>query len=65
LSTADDEPQNNEDWVLENAFEDVKLIVDLSCSDHVKDLHEDESCEDEGQVTGWSNCLLHFGSVEF
>jgi len=56
---------NNEDEIGVNAFKDVELVVDLSGSEHVEDLHEHESSENEGQVTGWSDNFFHLTGVEF
>ncbi len=51
----DHEPDGVEHAVAEEALEDVLLVVDLSGSDHVCDLHEHEDCEDDGVVTRHAN----------
>jgi len=48
----DDDPDNEEHRVIEEAFADVKFVVDLSSSDHVDNLEPDEQVKDEGHVTG-------------
>jgi len=48
----DDDPDNEEHSVIEEAFADVKFVVDLSSSDHVDNLEPDEQVKDEGHVTG-------------
>jgi len=38
--------------------------MDLSCSNHIEDLHEHEGGEDEGQVAGWSYFFRHLFGVK-
>lgn len=38
--------------------EDVKLVVDLSCAEHVEDLHHDKTGEDESHVAGRTGLIL-------
>lgn len=64
LTTDNDEPNGDEDPVSEDTLEDPQLIIDLSGTDHVKDLHKHESGEDEGQVTGWTQFGSHITGVE-
>ena len=47
----DDDPDNEEGWVVEEASADVLLVMDLPCGDHVDDLKPNEEVEDEGHVT--------------
>jgi hypothetical protein len=46
-----DDPDNEEGWVVEEASADVLLVMDLPCGDHVDDLEPNEEVEDEGHVT--------------
>jgi hypothetical protein len=62
LSTTDDKPENDKDQVLVDALKDVPLVVDLTCAQHVEDLHEHESSEDESQVTRCTFKLKFFFS---
>ena len=41
-----------EDGVVEDAFKDVPLAVDLASIELVKDLHQDKGVEDDGVVLG-------------
>jgi len=52
LEAEDDEPNCEEHEVVEEAFEDVPLVVDLAGADHVHNLHEDKQVEEEGEVLG-------------
>lgn len=64
MTTDDEEPEHNEDWVLENALEDVPFVVDLSGADHVEDLHKHKGGEDESQVAAWSKFFSHLAGVQ-
>lgn len=48
-------PNYNECWIGENTFKNIHLVVNLSCTDHVEDLHEDKHVEDDSQMSGWRN----------
>ena len=50
LTSTDGEPNSQEQWVLEDSFKDLDLVIDLSCAKHVEDLEEHKEIEDEGQV---------------
>ena len=42
-----------------HAFKDIEFVMNLSCADHVPDLHEHEEVEDPGSVTGgFTICLF-------
>lgn len=63
LEDDDDWPDDEEGRVGEDSIENVNFIVDLSCADHVEDLHEDEHVENNGQMPRWSNtfqCFVHW-----
>ena len=47
----DDNPDDEEGWVVKEATADVDLVVDLPRSNHVNDLEPDEQVEDEGHMT--------------
>ena len=63
----DDDPDNEEGWVVEEASADVLLVMDLPCGDHVDDLEPNEEVKDEGHVTAsvsidvrvlWAVCAI-------
>ena len=51
LDDEDDDPNDDEHPVAAKTSKNVPLVIDLSGVDHVEDLHEDEGCEDNGQVS--------------
>jgi len=57
LTDHNDHPHTHEHGIGEQSNADVNLVVDLSSSDHIKDLHEHKDVEDNGQVPGWCNIL--------
>lgn len=67
LTEEDDHPDSHEQPVGEDALKDVKLVVDLSSTEHVEDLEEHEQVEDERQVSRVSCSLkvsVHVGSIK-
>lgn len=54
LSKDDNKPDGHEHSVGEDTVENIKLVIDLSSSKHVPNLHEHEQVEDNGQVSRWS-----------
>lgn len=50
LENEDEAPDEQEDTVVEETFEDVPLVVNLPSTDHVHDLHQCEQVEEEGKV---------------
>jgi len=50
LSSGNNDPKDNKHGVSENTFENVELVVNLTSGNHVPDLHEHESVEDESQM---------------
>lgn len=57
LSTNDQDPNSNGRFVRFDANKDPKLVVNLSGSEHVKDLEEYEEVENERQVSGVGGAL--------
>jgi hypothetical protein len=53
LTSENGEPNNKEQWVFEDTFEDIFLIIDLSCTEHVEDLEEHKEIEYERQMSRW------------
>jgi hypothetical protein len=51
LTKSDDNPNDDEQWVVQNTCEDVELIVDLSGADHVENLEPHEDVENGGHVS--------------
>lgn len=51
LEGDNEHPDGNEHEVFEDSLADINLVVNLSCADHVEDLHQHESCEDPGGVS--------------
>ena len=45
-----DDPDDEESWVSEEVGENVQLIMDLPCGNHVDNLQPDEKVEDESHV---------------
>jgi len=54
LAENNNDPDSNEHWVGVHSGEDVDLILNLSSSEHVKDLEHDEKIEHNREVTRWS-----------
>lgn len=54
LDYSDNSPDDDKGWVLQDSFEDIDFIIDLSGADHVEDLHEHEEIEYNGQMSCWS-----------
>lgn len=51
LEDNDNGPDSQECWVSKDSFENVNLVIDLSSTNHVEDLHENKHVEYNGQVT--------------
>lgn len=65
LESEDDDPHTEEHEVVEEAGEDVPLVMDLSGADHVHNLHKHEQVEEEGEVLGvatWEHEEIHIAS---
>jgi hypothetical protein len=60
LSTADNNPNNAECQIIEDALENVDLIINLSAVDHVENLKNDENVEYICHVSASSNSILIF-----
>jgi len=52
LESEDTNPNNEEDSVLADSSEGVKLVMNLARAEHVNDLEHDEGGEEESPVTG-------------
>lgn len=50
-------PNNPESWVGADTTEDVDLVIDLSGTNHVENLHENEQVENDSKVSGWSDAI--------
>lgn len=58
LSTEDADPDNKENGVSKNAFEDILLIVDFATVDQVEDLHDSEDVENISHVSACTELLF-------
>jgi len=67
MENADGNPNTHEHWVGGHILEDVKLIVDLSGSNHVEDLKDNKHIEHNSEMSGWSIVgeeFVDFRSIE-
>jgi hypothetical protein len=67
LEAEDNGPHSEEHEVVEEASEDVPLVMDLARADHVHNLHEHEQVEEEGEVLGeatWEHEVRLIGTAK-
>ena len=55
----DNDPDDEEGWVVKETSAEVLLVMDLPCGDHVDDLQPNEEVEDESHVTASVSIDIH------
>jgi len=51
LDNDNNSPDDDESWIGKDSFKDIDLVSNLSGTDHVENLHENEQVENNGQVS--------------
>jgi len=51
MKDANSKPDTHEHWVSGDILEDVKFVIDLSCSNHVEDLKDNENIEYDSEMS--------------
>lgn len=58
LASNDEQPDSDKDLAVKYSSEDVLLIIDLSCVEHVEDLNDDKDVEHIGKVSTRSELFV-------
>jgi len=51
LDNDNNSPDDDESWIGKDSFKDIDLVSNLSGTDHVENLHENDKVENNGKVS--------------